>query len=82
MRTSTSHLFYSLTLMGMKSSLYISGMLWISKNFSNTDQAQQFLCKASNIQTHFNIQGQLRHIDSSKVTQKNTSLASLALRAV
>lgn len=79
MRTSTSNLFYCLTLMGMKSSLYISGMLWISENFSNTDQAQQFLCKANNIRTHFNIQGQLRHIHLSKVIQKNTSLASLAL---
>lgn len=73
MRTSTSDVFYRLTLMGMKSTLCISGMQ-ISKNFSNADQAQQFLCKANNIKNHFNIWGQLRHIDSSKVIQKNEYL--------
>lgn len=54
----------------------------VSKNSSNADQAQQFLCKANNTETLSAIQGQLSHTDPSRVIGKNGSVASLAFGAV
>lgn len=45
-RNQSSHI-SSFLLMGMRRTLRVSGMPQVSKNSSNADQAQQFLCKAN-----------------------------------
>lgn len=66
----------------MRRTLCISGMPQVSKNSSNADRAQQFLCKANNTETRSDTQGQLSPTDSSRVIAKNGSVASLAFGAV